>query len=208
MTADDEAHVPGHITSVEQLRACYASPSSVVERKVRTRLDRHCRAIIAQSSLVMMATADSSGGCDVSPRGDAAGFVRVVDDSTLLIPDRKGNNRLDALTNLLSVDHIGLLFIVPGHHDTLRVNGRAAISDDPRLLAGFAVQGREPATVLQVSVDEVFMHCGRALMRGAVWDPPPDRVSLPSLGKILADHVRASDDERLSLTAEEAADLY
>lgn len=198
----------GRVRTVEELRSHYLEPRSVVERKVLPRLDGHCRRMIEQSSLVFVSTADAAGRCDVSPRGDAPGFVRALDDTTLVIPDRPGNNRLDTLINLLTNPHIGLLFVVPGHDDTLRVNGRAEIRHDPDLLRDFTVRGRSPVTVLLIRLDEAYMHCGRAFKRGSVWEARGGRPSLPSMGEVLADQTDASAQERALLVGDDVAELY
>ena len=136
----------------------------------------------------MLATA-GPGGLDASPRGDAPGFVVVEDEKTMLIPDRRGNNRVDSLRNIISNPHVALLFLIPGVGETLRVNGRAEISTDPKLLGRFSVQGKLPRSVLVVHVDTVFFQCARAIFRSKLWEPAQqiDRRSLPSLGTIVSD---------------------
>ena len=138
-----------------------------------------------------MATSGRGGTADATPRGGEPGFVQVPDDRTLLIPDRPGNNRLDALENLLVTPEVGLLFLVPGVDETLRVNGSVEIRDDDDLRAGFAVGDRLPAAVLRVAVREVYLHCAKALMRSRLWDPEAqiDRSTLPSLGQMLRDQI-------------------
>ncbi|MBB3771823.1 hypothetical protein FHS55_002432 [Angulomicrobium tetraedrale] len=180
-----------HITTLDQLRALYGEPRERSRRKVLGRLDAHCRALIALSPLVMVGSFGPDGRADVTPRGDAAGFVAIADDSTLLIPDRPGNNRLDTLTNLLANQAIGLLFLVPGVDETLRVNGTAEIRDDADLLAPFAVEGKRPVTVLRVTVQEAYLHCAKAFMRSRAWDPASHvpRSRLPSMGEMLRDQL-------------------
>ncbi|MDQ0509733.1 pyridoxamine 5'-phosphate oxidase family protein [Ancylobacter amanitiformis] len=180
-----------HITRLDQLRALYAEPRERSRRKVLERLDAHCRALIALSPLVMIGSFGPDGRADVTPRGDAAGFVAIPDDSTLLIPDRPGNNRLDTLTNLIANPAIGLLFLVPGVDETLRVNGTAEIRDDADLLAPFAVEGKRPVTVLRVTVQEAYLHCAKAFMRSRAWDPASHvaRSRLPSMGEMLRDQL-------------------
>lgn len=165
-------------------------PLSRATGKVLHALDRHCRAIIALSPFCVLAT-QGKMGADVSPRGDLPGFVRVLDDSTLLMPDRVGNNRLDAMCNLQANPCIGLLFLVPGMNETLRINGTARITDDPRLLGPSAVNGRAPRTGLVVTVEEAFLHCAKALVRSALWDASRhiDRGRIPSFAAMLLDHV-------------------
>jgi PPOX class probable FMN-dependent enzyme len=180
------------VRDLETLTALYDPPRERSLRKQIDHLDEYCRAFIAASPLVVIGT--QSGGphsiADTSPRGDSAGFVRVADDHTLLIPDRPGNNRLDTLRNILRNPAIGLLFLVPGRHETFRVNGHAAISRDPALIAQFAVQGKLPRTILVVTVQEAYIHCSRALLRADLWNPAryaaPETV--PSFGTIMAAH--------------------
>lgn len=201
---------PHAVTSPAALRELYEAPHDLVLRKVLGALDAHCRRFVARSPLVMVATADAAGRCDVSPRGDAPGFVRVLADGRLALPDRKGNNRLDALGNVLENPRVGLLFVVPGCDDTLRVNGQAAITADPALLASLAVAGRAPRSALLVSVEEAFLHCGRAFKRGRVWDPATfaARGELPTLGQMLRDQTDPDAAERRLLAGSESAELY
>jgi PPOX class probable FMN-dependent enzyme len=201
---------PHAIVSLDALRARYGVPHGLVLRKVLASLDAHCRRFVARSPLVMVATADAAGRCDVSPRGDAAGFVRVLGDGRLALPDRKGNDRLDALRNVLENPRVALLFVVPGSDDTLRVNGRAAITADPSLLESMAVGGRAPRTALVVTVEEAFLHCGRAFKRGRVWDPATfaARGELPTLGQMLRDQTDPDAAERRLLAESESAELY
>lgn len=179
------------ITRLDELRALYGEARERSRRKVLPALDAHCRRFVELSPLVMMGSFGADGRADVTPRGDAPGFVAVADETTLLIPDRPGNNRLDTLTNLLANPAIGLLFLVPGVDETLRINGTAEIRDDAELRARFAVDGREPVTVLRVAVQEAYLHCAKAFMRSHAWDPahllPRDR--LPSMGEMLRDQL-------------------
>jgi len=175
--------------AMDDLRSLYPAPSALAVAKQLDRLDPHAIAFIARSPFLVMATADAEGGCDASPRGDAPGFVAVPDAKRLLIPDRPGNNRVDSLSNLAANPRIGLLFFVPGVIETLRVNGRAAFTTDATLLACLAVDGRPPRSALEVTVEEVFFHCGKALKRSALWDPSRHAApgEVPSLGRILSD---------------------
>jgi len=158
--------------------------------KVLRALDPHCRKILALSPFCVIAT-QGPNGADISPRGDPPGFVRELDARTLLVPDRVGNNRLDAMTNLLTNPRIGLLFLVPGLNETLRINGTARITDDPRLLAGSAINNRAPKIGLVVAIEEAFLHCAKALIRSSLWDASRhiDRAILPSYAEMLLDHV-------------------
>jgi uncharacterized protein len=178
------------ITDEAGPRALYHQPMSRATDKVLRGLDQHCRRIIALSPFCVVAT-QGPMGADISPRGDPAGFVRVLDERTLLVPDRVGNNRLDSMTNLLVNSRIGLLFLVPGVNETLRINGTARITNDARLLAPSAVANRAPKVGLIVTIEEAFLHCARALVRSALWDGSRhvDRAILPSYAEMLLDHV-------------------
>jgi len=169
----------------------YAPVSKTAAIKDIGRIDAHMGRFIALSPICLVATADASGKQDVTPRGDAPGFVTVEDDRTLLIPDRPGNNRLDSLTNILAHPGIGLLFLIPGMDETLRVNGTAEILDDADLTARFAIAGKLPKTVLRVAVREAYLHCAKALMRSRLWDPAVqiDRSTLPSMGEMMRDQI-------------------
>jgi hypothetical protein len=166
----------------------YGAPSGAAVEKELDHIHPHYRTLIEASPFVVLATSGPEG-LDTSPRGDEAGFVAVEDDKTLLIPDRRGNNRVDSLRNIITNPHVALLFLIPGVGETLRVNGRAAISTAPALLERFSVDGRLPRSVIVVRVDTVFFQCSRAVWRAKLWDPGQqiDRKSLPSLGTILQD---------------------
>jgi PPOX class probable FMN-dependent enzyme len=151
----------------ETLRARYASPRFL---PVLDQLDRSCRLFIANSPIVIIGTTQPGNGIDVSPRGDTPGFVRVLDDHTLVIPDRRGNNRLDSMTNLLANDEIGLFFMIPGVHESLRIKGTARLSREPEHLAATETQGQQPNTVIVVTVTWAFIHCGKALNRSKLWE--------------------------------------
>lgn len=185
------------ITSTDALRALYGFPRERSARKQLDRLDRHCRRFVELSPFVLVATRGPDGLGDVTPRGDAPGFVAIEDERTLVIPDRPGNNRLDTLTNLVADPGIGLLFMVPGVDETLRVNGTAELRDDADLVARFAVDGRPPKTVIRVAVAEAYLHCAKALMRSRLWDPAAriDRTSLPSMGEMLKDQLGLAEGE-------------
>lgn len=172
-----------------ELAGLYDPPRERSVRKQIDHLDEHCRAFIAASPLVIVGT-QNGRAADNSPRGDAPGFVQVVDDHTLLIPDRRGNNRLDTLKNLVRNPAIGLLFLVPGVDEAFRVNGEAVLSRDPALLERFVVQGKAPRTVMVVKVKEAYIHCSRALVRADFWNPAKfaARDAVPSLGTMLAAH--------------------
>ena len=193
------------IEDVEQLRESYGAPSERALKKQLNRIDKHCRDFIARSPFLVIASADPSGRCDASPKGDAPGFVQVIDDTTLLIPDRLGNNRIDTLANLLARPGIGLIFFVPGINETLRVNGRACITTDPALLEPLAVDGKVPRSAILVTAEEIYFHCGKALIRSDLWNPDKQvrRSDFPSLGRILADQIGGiSVEESERYTAE------
>jgi uncharacterized protein len=169
------------------LREVIGAPSEVVLTKISDRLNALTRQFVERSPFVCVATARPDGGLDVSPRGDPAGFVRILDERSLLLPDRPGNRIADTLTNLLADPRIALLFLIPGVGDTFRVNGRARIVDDADLLAPSAVDGKVPRLGLLVSVEEAYTQCSKALIRSDLWNPGRhiDRSELPSSGEIL-----------------------
>jgi len=177
------------IRDLSELGGFYGPPLERSVRKQIDHLDQHCRAFIAASPLVIVGTQDGSIG-DASPRGDLPGFVKVADDHTLLIPDRRGNNRLDSIKNLIRNPAVGLLFLVPGVHETFRVNGEAFISRDPALTAQFSIRGKLPATVMVVKVKEAYIQCSRALIRADLWNPArrPAPGVVPSMGTVMAAH--------------------
>jgi PPOX class probable FMN-dependent enzyme len=176
------------ISSEADLRQHFKAPSDLALRKQLDHLDHNCRRFIALSPFLCLATSGEDG-TDNSPRGDAPGFVEVLDESTLLIPDRPGNNRLDSLANIVRNPQVGLLFLIPGVAETLRVNGRARIVTSPQILDRFAVNNRAPAVVILVETQEVFLHCSKALIRSRLWqeDAKVDRKVLPSLGRMIAE---------------------
>ena len=184
MNANDDPH---RIHDLETLAALYGAPSEASIRKEVDHLHPYYRALVEAAPFAVLATAGPEG-LDASPRGDAPGFVVVEDERTLLLPDRRGNNRVDSLRNVIRDPRVALLFLVPGLGETLRVNGRAHLSVAPDLLARFEVDAKLPRSVLVVQVDSVYFQCSRAIVRAALWDPArhPPSGSLPSPGKILA----------------------
>lgn len=175
------------ISTIAELEALYGQPGEAALVKVTDRVIPEYAAFIAASPFVALATCGQEG-LDCSPRGDLPGFVRIVDDRTLMLPDRRGNNRIDSLRNIIEDGRVGLLFLVPGSGTTLRVNGTAQISVDPDLCASFAVDGKAPRSVIVISVAQVYFQCARAIHRSRLWDPESrvDPASLPSPGQILA----------------------
>ena len=175
------------LKTVEELRAIYGEPHARSVAKEISYLNGQYQAFVKASPFVVLASS-GEGGLDCSPKGDAPGFVRIIDERTLAIPDRPGNNRIDNLLNIIADPRVSLLFIVPGIGETLRVNGRAEISNDPELLQSFAVNGKQPRTVLIVSVAAVYFHCSNALVRSKLWDPERfvARGAVPSAGAMIA----------------------
>lgn len=180
------------VTSSAELRAIAGEPSEIAIKKQVATIDVHCREFIARSPFLLMATADAAGRCDVSPKGDAPGFVLVLDDTHLAIPDRPGNRRLDGMRNLVQNPHIGLIFLVPGKEETLRVNGRAWIVKDEALLERMVFAGKRPHLAIGVQVEECFMHCAKAFKRSKLWDANqwPDPTALAPAARMLLDHAR------------------
>ena len=179
------------ITDTAALRACYAPPSERAVLKQLDHLDRHCTAFIALSPFAVLATTDGAGNVDASPRGDAPGFVHVLDTHTLVLPDRPGNRRIDSLQNIVAHPGVGLIFFVPGIDETVRVNGTATITTDPAILAPLEAQGKTPTSAIVVTVREAYYHCAKALIRSKLWDPATriERKTFPSLGQILVDQI-------------------
>jgi PPOX class probable FMN-dependent enzyme len=179
------------ITTEGDLREHYRQSKESTRRKRLQHLDAHCRAFVAHATFVLVGTAAPDGTADVSPKGGPPGFVVVLDDHRLAIPDLAGNNLLDSLTNLLHDDAVGLLFVIPGLEETLRVNGHASITRDPEVLEACTVKDRRPTAAIGVDVTEAFVHCAKAFRRGALWRPDewPDRSTLPTPGCMLRDHM-------------------
>jgi uncharacterized protein len=178
------------IHSKEELRTLIGFPSELVERKMITYLDHNCEEYISKSPFLVISSSDQSGNCDVSPRGDMAGFVKVLNEKYLIIPERPGNKRIDTMRNILANPNVGLLFMIPGLGETLRVNGKACLVRDNELLEQMEVKGRKPLLGIGVEVEECFIHCPKAFKRSGVWDPNSwlDEKSLPSAAKILFEH--------------------
>jgi PPOX class probable FMN-dependent enzyme len=177
------------VDSEQELRDLYGHPGARAVAKEQPALNADCRAFIAHSPFLVMGTAGADGRCDVSPKGDAPGFVHVLDDHHLAIPDRLGNNRLDGMRNVVENGHVGLIFMIPGREDTLRVNGRARIVRDEALLGRLAVNGKRPVTALVVEVEQCFMHCARAFKRAGLWEPErwPDTGGVRSMQRMIWD---------------------
>jgi PPOX class probable FMN-dependent enzyme len=177
------------IDTPDKLRALYGHATGRAVSKEITKLEPHSKRFIELSPFLVMATSRPDGLADASPKGDHPGFVQVIDDETVAIPDRPGNNRLDTMENILVNPAIGLIFFIPGVNETLRINGTAAINDDPDLLQRFEVNGKLPKTVFVVKAQEVYLHCAKALMRSKLWSPDaqaPERP-IPSMAQMLRD---------------------
>ncbi len=198
------------ITDEDSLRSLFEPTHAIALQKCQKALSGYAKEFIRRSPFVCIGTQGASGNADVSPRGDPPGFVRVLDDGSLAIPDRPGNNRLDTLINVLANPNIGLLFIIPGFDDTLRVNGRASLVRDPDLLLSMAVDGRTPKLAIIVRVNEVFLHCAKAFRRSHLWSPDhlQDRREMPSLVKMILDETMGApsdpkEQSKLDLDLEE-----
>ena len=180
------------IRSASELASIVGTPSPLAVRKELHSLDEHMRRFIARSPFVVLSTHSADGRCDASPRGDAPGFVHVIDDQTLLIPDRRGNKRLDSFRNIVETGTVGLLFLVPGFGETLRVNGRAAIIRDEAWLTPLTAQGIRPLLAVAVEVQECYLQCAKATLRSKLWEPHEavDLQSLPCAAQMFVDHVQ------------------
>ncbi len=189
-----------------ELRTVYPPPAPRAGQKVLDHLDIHCRNFIELSPFCVLSSSDADGQADASPRGDPPGFVKILDDKTLLLPDRPGNNQVDSLQNVVENPGVGLLFFVPGMNETLRVKGKAEITTDPELLNPLIVAGKPPRSGLKIEVDEAFLHCGRALIRGRIWDADAqiDRSSYPTYGQVLADQIAGANAREIDADEDEA----
>lgn len=183
------------VTSEKELRAVLGSPLPHALKKEISHLDRHCRDFIGRSPFVLVSSCDAEGNMDISPKGDPAGFVRVLDDRTLAIPERPGNRRGDTFCNVLQRPQVGLLFLVPGKPETLRVGGKASVVRDRRLRERMAINGSVPELALVVAVEQVFFHCAKCAIRSQLWDPDrwPKLAGLASHARCLVDHAGLRD---------------
>lgn len=190
------------VTDAAKLSEIIGEPKPDIATKEMPALDSHCRHFISLCPFLCISTADAEGNQDVSPRGDPPGFVRVLDDRTILIPDRKGNRRVDTMRNILENANVGLLLMLPGVEEVVRINGKATLTDDRELLAGSAVNGSIPALGVIVKIDDVFFHCAKAVIRSKLWDPetPIARTEFPTYGEIVRDQ-RAPDSDPADINA-------
>lgn len=177
------------VTTREQLRSILTEPSERVSRKSLSYLDKHCGVFIGRSPFVLLASADAGGNVDVSPKGDPPGFVKVLDKQTLVIPDRPGNYRADSMENILLNPKVGLIFLIPGKTETLRVSGTAQIVRDEGLRQSMAIHGRSPELAVVVSVEEAFFHCSKCMIRSKLWEQGnwPSLDGLPRLAQTMVD---------------------
>jgi PPOX class probable FMN-dependent enzyme len=195
MACDHRSVSEHQITTVEQLREIYPPPKERSLRKELDRLDDHCRRFIALSPFAVVSSAAADGSCDASPKGGPPGFVRVLDDHRLLIPDATGNRRLDGLQNMLDNPSVGVVFLIPGMGETLRINGRVEMTRDPSLLSGLETGGRDAQLALVVHVEQAYLHCAKCIIRSGIWrtETWPGRDELPAAAEILNDHIGIGD---------------
>lgn len=192
------------VTSLAELDGIVPPAGEGAAGKTMRRIERYARQYIGLSPFCCLATSDGKGHADVTPRGDKPGFVQVLDDHTLLIPERPGNNRMDSIRNIIQNPSLGLLFLIPGFEDTLRVNGRGRVTKDPGLLADSAVDGKLPRFGVLVSVDETFFHCAKAFRRSRLWDPSAQlpRNTMPTLARMIMDQMAEVANEALPAQTE------
>ncbi|MBO6918446.1 MAG: pyridoxamine 5'-phosphate oxidase family protein [Rhizobiaceae bacterium] len=189
------------------LRALFPPTHELAIKKEQNKIDKHAQDFIARAPFVCVGTHNDKGLSDVSPRGDAPGFVQILDETTIAIPDRPGNNRLDTLSNITHNQNIGLMFFIPGFDETLRINGEAQLTTDPKLLATMAVKGQVPKIAILVHIKELYMHCAKAFRRSKLWDPASlqDRNNMPSLMKIMLDQADEAPDDQQEMEKLDAA---
>ena len=213
----DPSHTPPRasdahaLTTLASLRALYPAPKERAVRKQLDHLDVHCRRFIELSPFVVLASAGADGAMDASPRGGAPGFVKAPDAHTLLIPDAPGNHRLDTLENIVATGRLGLLFMIPGVDEALRVNGRAQLSTDPVLIEAVADERRRPVVVIRVRVEQAYLHCAKAFMRSRLWSAQAqvERSVLPTMGRMISEQtgLAGADETQEQMRARYQADL-
>ncbi|MBM7094938.1 pyridoxamine 5'-phosphate oxidase family protein [Bacillus sp. H-16] len=189
------------IKSKEELTGYIGDPSPLVKAKPIDHLDSHCRTFLAHSPFAVLSTSDENGRCDASPRGDHPGFVYILDEHHLIIPERPGNKRMDTLKNLLENNRIGLLFLIPGFGETLRINGKGVVIKDEEILAPLSVRGKAPSLGIGVEVEECFIHCAKAMKRSGIWDQErwPDTGAMPTAARMLSDHAALKNQDENAL---------
>ena len=195
---DDVRTNASTLATRDDLRAVYKPAMEGAIKKVLQRLDGHCRHFIGLSPFCVLATSDAAGNLDASPKGGPTGFVKIADDKTILMPDWPGNNRLDGLENIIANPRVGMLFFLPGMNEMLRLNGRARISIDHILKRQFETDGHLPLSVIVVEIDQVYLHCARALQRSALWNTQCQidrKTEFPSMGKMMADQIAGYDGD-------------
>ena len=201
---------PNHLTDKSKLRSVIGEPLPVVVGKEMPRLDDLCRRYLALSTILFISSVGRDGKADVSPRGDPPGFIKVLDERTIAIPDRPGNRRVDTMANIIENpdNSVGLIFLVPGVDEVMRASGRASVVDEPTLLADMAVNGKVPKLAIVIELDEVFFHCGKALKRARLWDPSMriDRKSFPSMAELI--HQQRRPDKPVEILEEFIANNY
>ncbi len=206
--ADDAASRDPHaVRDAAALASLYAAPSPLAAMKTLDRLDKWCRRFLELSPFVAMASAGGDGAADVGPRGDRPGFVKVLDDRTIAIPDRPGNNRIDTLRNIVANPEVATLFLIPGVEETLRINGRARLTRDPALLAAMEVDGKPAKLAIVVEIREAFLHCAKAFKRSKLWDPAAQapKGTLPTIARMIGDQKKLDDE--LVATSEKRAEI-
>jgi len=177
------------IKTRDEFRSIMKEPSELVTRKTLSYLDKHCGVFINRSPFILLATADANGNVDISPKGDPIGFVKILDEKTLLIPDRLGNRRADSIENILQNPKVGLFFLIPGKTETLRISGTATVVRDSDIRDSMAIKGKSPDFVIAVEVEEAFFHCSKCMIRSQLWKPGqwPDLDGLPNLAETMVD---------------------
>ena len=185
-----------NVTNKEQLRSNFGDPMELALLKEQKKLDKHCKNFINRSPFLCIGTSSVNGKADVSPRGDPPGFVQILDDNTIFIPNRPGNNRLDTMTNILENPNVGILFMIPGYEDALRINGSATITKDPEILSRCAVNRKIPQMGILVQVNEAYLHCAKAVRRSKLWDSDSrqDRTEMPTLAKMILEQVAPPEE--------------
>lgn len=185
------------VNNEEELRAIYKNPKEAVLKKILPKLEKHSINFISHSPFIVLSTSNKQGHADASPKGDAPGFVSVINDKTLLIPDRVGNNIADSLRNILENPEVGIIFFIPGIRETLRVNGACKITTDKETLSKLSVNGKPPRSAIEISVREVYLHCGKSIIRADLWGNTNkiDRQEFPTLGTMLADQIAGMNGE-------------